>query len=322
MTLERLAILICLLQSVIATAEKSTLIDVMRKNSFIDDSKPLSPYANLELRHYTNTYYDSDDYLLRQEPSAHVVAQLGLNLYNGYADLYATLGAVKLAQTQQVLQRRPQIELDIYPVNTDAYSLTQYTIVETPFSESSYDSENAEISRQGSIITLGFAQSLQADVQGSIAHWGFRLGTDLWTELYSRKQPRSIEDSEREQFSLARNGAPLGDEESEASPFNSEAMAGVTIKPHFLNKLEMGFSVHLNTKQEAKYYYDESSDELDFSYKKLTSSNYLLRLHYKLDDRVSFINDLYHFHDGFFAGRMKGSDRRRLRNVARMQVAL
>lgn len=99
-------------------------------------------------------------------------------------------------------------------------------------------------------------------------------------------------------------------------------MAGATIRPSILPDLGFMASVHFTQEQTPRYSYNEEIDELDYTYKKKKTSHYRVRLSYKINEATQFINDFYHFHDGFFEAKTSSPEDRRLRNIARVQIQL
>ena len=184
----------CVLVSYLAFLATAQAFGQVR--SSVTDEETFGPlYSTFEVRHHLNTYYegktvtDDGDYLDRQEPSLHFRLQLGTQIYGGLLDAYATLGILKKTQTQQILQRRPELSLDIYPIRTKHFTVMQYNMVQLPFEEREQDPE-AEVdgTDAGSIITVGLAPSAKAKMPTSLGTFSVRGVVDGWTRLYSRKR--------------------------------------------------------------------------------------------------------------------------------------
>jgi hypothetical protein len=146
-------------------------------------------HGAVELRHQLVSFYDETNAPVRQEPTVHTRAQLGAQFYDGLADLYATLGVYKRAETVQVQQRRPELALDLRPVTSEYVDVLQYTIVKLPFQQQEPDPEAHEAeTSDGSILVFGLAPLLKAPVDANGTRLTFKAGFEAWTKLYSRKQ--------------------------------------------------------------------------------------------------------------------------------------
>jgi len=292
---------------------------------------PQNIYSAVELRHHLNTYYDIQGYRARQEPSLHARAKLGATMQEGAIDAYATVGIIKGTQTQQLVQRRPEIEIDVYPLFGTYGQIIQYNIMQLPFAHedetTESDSDNST-DQQGTIYTLGLAPTLVLPYEINGSSLKMKAGFDFWTELFSRKQKRDDED--RDHFAL--DDDEQDDEsqsdtgEDSALRLFSQYMVGMVISPAWSRATELEASIYYDSDfipeySDAEAGSDDEAEQRDYRYKADRDSHYRIRLQYELSERLAFINDFYHFHEGFFAKKVYDDDRR-YRNIARLSYKL
>jgi hypothetical protein len=298
-------------------------------------------YSTIELRHHVNTYYDAEGYLAKREPSLHARLQFGTQLYSGLIDTYATLGVYKLPSTQQVLQRRPELAVDVYPVRNSYFTLLQYNFIQLPFEkpdeidarrerESSEDEKTTD-TVDGTIYTIGFAPTVHWPLALGASTLELKTGLDAWTRLYSRRQytgdftDEMAEDDGEDRLGLDPEGSdPDGAEgepiEDYAMHYQTQYMAGFAFKPSFVPGLTSELTANHNSRFDPRYTRDEEG-AVDYEYSASRYSYYRWRLQYEITPRVALINDFYHFHEGFFEGKRQGDDRR-FRNIARITCRL
>ena len=86
--------------------------------------------------------------------------KIGLKLWDGKGELIGVVGALKNIHSQKLLQRRPYVELSLFPWVGPWGQLLQYNIVKLPFSDTFQDEELAKPYRQGTEFTVGIAPTL------------------------------------------------------------------------------------------------------------------------------------------------------------------
>jgi hypothetical protein len=292
-------------------------------------------YGTVELRHHINTYYQPDGGYGHEEPSLHARLQVGAQMYDGMVDAYATLGVFKIPETQEVMQRQPELSLDLYPYRNQYFTLLQYNLLRMPVKSSATvtapDDEEKEQATESTMLLFGVAPVARLPLDFEHARVELKTGVDGWTRLYSRRQyttttPVPMDDPDDDHFSLTDEGAPTtvgGGEpiEDYAMHYDLEGMTGFGVSPAFARGLLFEGTVHHHSRFEPRYYRDEADQSVSYDYAVERYSFYRIRLRYDLTDRLSIANDFYHFHDGFFAENRKGEDRR-FRNVARVTCKL
>ena len=281
-------------------------------------------YASLVFRHHINTFYDTDGYLGRQEPTVHARAQFGAQFYDRMLDVYGTVGVYKRPETQQVLQRRPELSIDFYPFSGTYFSLLQYNTVQFPFEAREQDPEaDVTSSEAGSVYTVGVAPMAKYPFTWFNSKWKWKAGVDGWTKMYSRKQYTGDYESENEdeEGRLSLTSSKEEDESIEdfANHYENLAMLGLQVKPSLINGL-MG-EASATYQSEYRPRYTKTVTGTEYEYGVTRYSYYKLRLKYAISSRVSVVNDFYHFHGGLFESKRSEEDRR-FRNIARLTLKL
>jgi hypothetical protein len=288
-------------------------------------------YGTLELRHHINTFYDKQGYYHHQEPSLHARVQAGAQFYSGMVDAYLTFGVYKLPQTQQVLQRRPELALDFYPVRTTYFTLLQYNLIQMPYDQTQQDPESDEDTKTGTVYTLGVAPTGRLPFNAGSTKIELKAGLDGWTRLYSRQQyvegqELGAED-EGDESRLGLDDAaeePAEPIEDYALHYRHEAMAGFSVQPGFLPGLTGEATTNYHSSYDPVYTRNEETGAVSYDYGVERHSYYRIRLAYAVTDRITIMNDFYNFFDGFYAGKREGVERedRRFRNIARVMCRL
>ncbi len=281
-------------------------------------------YATVELRHHMNTYYSTDGFYERQEPSVHARFQVGAKLYSGLLDVYATLGAYKMPGTQQVLQRRPEIGIDLRPIRHENFELLQYTLIQLPYRETKPDPETQEGGEMGTVVLLGVAPLIRMPIAGAGARWEPKLGGDLWTRLFSRRQytgdyrqdGQGYDEDEEGHLSLT-DGTVQEPIEDTALHYRSLVTTGVTMSPLALPELATELTANHFSKFEPRYTLDDEQ-RVTQDYAAERYSYVRWRLQFQLSERWSMTNEFYAFYDDAFQGKRTGPVDRRYRNVARV----
>jgi len=292
-----------------------------------DESEfPAKVYGSVELRHQLNTYYNNaKNSRSRQVPSMHGRAKIGATFRRGLVDSYFTLGVIKSPNTQQIQQRRPEFEMDIYPLVGRFGQIVQYNLVQFPFEVNDYEASENPDYKPDTVYTIGFAPTLvfPMDLGGSLLT--LKTGLDYWTQFFSRKQYRDDhrEPGEGDHFAAVDESeegqSPREPLEDTAMRYYSEYMAAMGVSPSFDRDISFEIGAFYDVKYLPKY--QENSDYVDYHYVKETNSHYRLRLQYQLSARASFVNDFYHFHGSLFERKSYGDDRR-FRNIARLSYKL
>lgn len=286
-------------------------------------------YGTAELRHHVNTYYDTEGYYSRQEPSTHVRMQLGAQFYEGMIDAYATLGVFKIPETQQIMQRQPELALDFYPLRGQYFTILQYNLLQLPVKseatvptnedDRSYDPQSSE----STIYTFGIAPSFKFPIAAGSSRIDLKTGADAWTRLYSRRQyvedTTYVADEDEGRLGLA---AESDDEpiEDYAMHYRTQVLAGAAIEPGITKGFTTELTAHHHSRFDPKYTRDESGS-IDYEYGATRYSYYRVRLRYEITERIAVTNDFYHFFDGAFQSKREGEDRR-FRNIARVTCKL
>ena len=277
-------------------------------------------YGDLDLRHYSNTYYDNEDYISKEDVSAQTRLRLGLLLYGGDLDISANVGFIKEPLTQKLIQRRPEIEVDYYPISNNYVNVVIYNLVQLPFSEDAFDEENKNPAYQGSVYTLGFSPSLLYPLYFEGISGKVRGGFDMWTFAYSRVQyvDESEHAQESDQFFL--QSANKGEQhEATASTLFSQVFVGFSFIPGFSRDVLLDGMIAYNSEFFPKYFYTQQ--KVDYRYGALRDSYYKIKFQYAITDKVSFVNDFFHFHNGFFEAKKRIEDHR-FRNIAKITCKL
>lgn len=300
--------------SVFASSQASAQVSATKS-----DAAPMAKaYGSLELRHHNNTFYDESGSYTRQEPSMHARAQLGLQLYEGRFDFYTTLGTYKKPQTQQILQRKPELALDMYPIKLELLTLLVYNIIQFPVRNPDYqvDDERENLG-DGTIYIFGTSPTVRFRSVMQVPRIDLKIGADGWTKLYSRKQYTGV-------YSVDENedghGAALtetsGEEiEDTAMHYKLQSFAGMAFNYSGFRMVDLELTTHYQS--DFQPVYEKSEDNVEYHYGVSRFSFVKVRLNWDITPRVSFANDFYTYYDGLFDEKRSG-DERRIRNVARI----
>ncbi len=289
-------------------------------------------YGSIEVRHHANAYYDQSGDYARLDPSMHVRAQFGAQFYDGLVDTYATLGVFKETETQQVLQRQPEIAVDLYPLKNDYVKILQYNFVQLPVRQSNtsqkqVEEESVDEYNPSTVYTVGLAPTFKLPVNYNGTKIELKLGGDGWTRLYSRRQyiegesHRDEADDDDDRLAL-NTPSESGDEpiEDYATHYQAQEFAGVVLSPAVARSFTAEATAHYHSRFTPIYTRSESGGT-DYEYGVDRYSYARVRLKFDLTDRLALTNDFYAYHEGLFDGDRKGDDRR-YRNVLRMSCRL
>lgn len=288
-------------------------------------------YGSVEVRHHANVYYDESGYYERLDPAVHARLQLGAQFYEGMVDAYTTLGVFKETESQQVLQRQPEVALDLYPVKNDYFQLLQYNFVQLPVrrsntSDKPTEEDSSEAYNPATVYTVGLAPTVKFPVVSSGTRIEFKAGVDGWTRLYSRKQyveGEQILDDEDEPSRFGLN-APAGEDqepiEDRAMHYQGQGLAGIGLSPAFARSFNAETTGHYHSRWTPRYSYNDRGGT-DYEYGVDRYSYYRVRLKLDLNERLALTNDFYHFHQGLFEAERKGEERR-YRNILRLSCRL
>lgn len=274
-------------------------------------------YGILDFRHYNNVFYSKDSKYARTEPSFHVTTRIGKTFYDGKIDVSGLFGLVKIPDTQKVFSRRPEVEVDFYPLRGAYGNIVQYSIAELPFSDSGYDKDAQDPEQQGSVYTVGLSGTLTHSFLDGTTSPLFSV--DTWTKLYSRRRFIDKEDREGDrdrEFFLQRSedGEPVEDSHH---PMYLQAMAGVSYSPSFLRSFTLEPLAYYQSFFQPKYFRDAEGN-VDYRYGAERTSFYRIRAQYRMSESVLLINDFYHYYDGLFSRQAANPEERRFRNIARL----
>lgn len=281
-------------------------------------------YSSFEIRHHLNSYYKDQKNLSHKSPSVHLRSQFGSTLYEGHLDLYATIGLYKETETQTFKYRRPQFEVDLYPLKNKSFIIRQYNIFKIGLKNSDHVSNDEEF--EDSINDTSYTVGVDARAYYTINEQGstlqFKIGNNLWSKLYDR--PRYIqdeldEDPERDDLALVGEiDTELSQEDYVSRIWNTHNVT-MSYRNSYMKKLSTDISAYYR-----HFFYPEyQSTENHLKYKYIVDRTSYLRLRVKFDltEHLSFINDFYQFHDSLFQGLKVGSERR-YRNITRLSYRM
>lgn len=286
------------------------------------------PYATVEMRHHINTFYDDQGFYERQEPSLHARFQLGARFYGGVVDTYATLGAYKFSGTQQVLQRRPEVGVDVRPLKHENFEILQYSLFQLPYRETLPDPETQEGGEMGTVILIGLAPTAKLPLSGAGARWEVKAGGDAWTRLFSRRQYTDDYRADGRSYGEDEEGRLFLTDGTEQEPvedtnlhYRSLWTIGGTVSPNALPEIVSEVSANHFTRFDPRYdVADDGSVSSEYGAERYSYLRW--RLQFQLSERWSMTNELYAFYDGAFADKRSGALDRRYRNVARVTCRL
>ena len=280
-------------------------------------------YAQFEVFHLDNYYYGTDQKPLKSEPSVQTKLQLGLTMRGGALDVYGTIGAIKMPDTQKVVQRRTEMEADFYPIRDRYGSVVIYNRLELPFSDADYDKDNAKVGRQGTVYTLGATPRVQVTTAVNGVNILFSLAADMWSSFASRRQyiesDETATETDRAFFlTKAEEGQPV---EAQSPPLHDEILAGFGLYPLILRSMLFEAAV-VSTHDHKPAYFINEDETVSFKYRTERTSHYRIGLTYQVSRTLSITNDFYHFHQGFFEERATGDEDRRYRNIFKVSCRL
>ncbi|MFK7823397.1 MAG: hypothetical protein AB8G05_04540 [Oligoflexales bacterium] len=275
-------------------------------------------YSNVELRHQLNAYIEkSSARHSRQDPSVQFRAQLGSVLYQGIIDLYLNLSAEKLPKNLAVYQRRPELNANVYMLRSKHFKIRQYNIWRLPFSPNDEEAEeyetkwDEELDREGTVYIVGLNPSAMFNFDSSFAHWDAHAAIDLNSRLYSRTQYTAYIDRRNGELRIIEDHVPrLGSIQS----------LGGSVSPKALNGLKIAGSIYYRSFF-LPVYFKTNDLGVQNRYTADRASYYRLRFQFQLNKRTTLINDFMHFHQGFFAAKRVGREKR-YKNILRLSCVL
>ena len=292
------------------------------RSSSISDLKSVEVapifYSNIELRHQLNTYVENSlKKNNHQDPSVQFRAQIGSVLYQGIIDLYLNLSVEKLPKTLAIYQRRPELYANVYILRSKFLKIRQYNIWRLPFTPSDevfeeYETRwDEELDREGTVYIVGLNPITMFGFRNSFAQWEANFGLDLNSRLYSRTQYTSYRDERNGKSHIIEDHVPrLGSIQS----------IGGSLTPNALSSIKIAASVYYRSFFLPRYF---QTNELGVQnrYSVDRASYYRLRFQFQLNNRMTLINDFMHFHQGFFASKRVGKEKR-YKNIVRLSCVL
>jgi hypothetical protein len=280
------------------------------------ESKATGFYGSMEMVHVTNRYDDLNDRPVKSEALGQFRLIAGYLSAESTLDFYMTFGATKIPNSQQVVARRPEAELDLHLHKTADIDAMVYVINKFPWRDDPLDPENSIVQRQGSETALGGKINFGTQKLSAVQWLGIFGGADVWTKVYSRKQYVFEEnDPDTEGFSLVRNDNGQMIEDDRQHLF-SEAHGGFGHVPNWLPNLSVDVAAFLRRDFEPQYSRNET--EVVENPTVVENSSYVrFRLNYKLSKSVELSNEFFNYHRGFFESKTPESERR-LRNFAKI----
>lgn len=273
-----------------------------------------SYYGFLELRHHLNTYYGDGNEVVSREPTMNLRLQLGKLLYNGRVDAFLTVGMIKIPKTLQILERRPEFQIDFYPYKDDIFVLRQYSMARLPGlvlrEEDLDDPLPTPQPNRGTQLTtatefiFGLAPYLQLNLSSQRGMFHSRLGFDVWTSYYSQRQ-----------FTKTSAPGPEVEIEDDAPKLTSKQFLTLGYQSSYLKDVLVEGSIYYDS----KFYpvYVIADEKTNTSYKHDRFSFYKIRFQYDVTNAFSVVNDFYHFNEEFFVSNVHNGERR-YRNVFRI----
>ncbi|SME90348.1 hypothetical protein [Pseudobacteriovorax antillogorgiicola] len=273
-------------------------------------------FSSIALSHQNLQRIDLETSEPREDASLHVRGRIGTSFWGGQGELYGTFGAIKKSQSLKVIQKRPYLELDLYPWISPFGQIAIYQMLHLPFAESDYNPDYGLPSQQGSIYTIGLAPTFLLPIKFDWFNFHGKVGADIWTRLYSREQVVLAEHASQDALSLI-----VRDEVAESSAtMQAIAKLGFAISPLYLKRAV--FSVTSYIKMTHYPYYDlDEQGRLNDRYKVKKESYHRVELDYAIATRIVLSNDFYYHYTGFFSGRTRGAEPA-LRNIMRVTYHL
>lgn len=284
-------------------------------------------YGLVEMRQRSEDYFDpqGDE---RTNGSVETLAQLGSQYYGGALDMFLTFGAYKDRKTLQLKQNQPTAEIDVTPVAGTYGTICQYTIASLPYQRQDPSSDTG---KDGVTYTIGLAPTIMFPMTSESGVFTPKAGLDGWTMLYSRQQSATVSPRETDHYSLdgsdEHGGAPNGGQvEDYAQEYHTEVMAGFSFQPAFSKAVSAEFNGYYDTAYVPRYQeiIDDRTGEtsVGYVYGAERTSRYRVRLAYAVTDRLTVINDFYHYHEGFFSTKVRDDDQPRMTNLVRVNYKL
>lgn len=248
-------------------------------------------------------------------PSMHLRGKVGLQFWKGRGEAFLSGGAIKLPDSIKFIQKRPYLEVDFYPLLGPYGQVAQYHVIHAPFSDATYQKSYGEPEQQGAIYTIGLAPTLILPLRNSWFHVDWKIGTDIWTRLYSRSQKISSQQVSPASFSLLERDGILEDEDP---TWQVLASAGLSVSPLFLKNMLISFQTYRKTTQYPYYSYN---GQWDTHYKVSALSYHRVQVNLGLASRLVLSGDLYYFYQGI-AEDSKGSNPKGHRGIVKMTYHL
>ncbi len=242
--------------------------------------------------------------------------RVGLQFWNGQAELFGVVGAIKRTDTQRLIQKRPYMELSFYPSFGSWGQIHQYNIVHLPFSDAGYDEELSNPELQGSVYTVGIAPTGILKNHFNGIGVDLKAGIDVWTRLYSRDQTvTEAQMAPQDRATLLEEGPIIEDK----STLFGAIMMGITVYPAYLRRASIAVTGYLVNRQTP--FYQIVDDDLGSQYKVMKSSFYLVKGKYALNGSWVLSNESYIFYRDYFREKVDKIGRS-FRNIVRLTYHL
>jgi|GEM_PF-1266080 len=272
-------------------------------------------YSSFEMVHLLDSYHDQEDFLVERSAATQARLVMGYASPGGKLEMFATLGAIKLPNSQQVIERRPELEVDAYIENNANLKLLTVGIAKAPFSDSTYDRQNNLDQHHGTIVQTGLRLLVEEQSISSLNWLGIFAGAEGFTNFYSRPQYVHTKPTHKdESLSLvepADTSEPVADSKQH---YNSEASMGFTLKPSWFNGMHTDIAALWKRDFTPRYLAIDGQEE-GFEIEERTC--YRLRLKWQLSTDVEFQNEFQQYFSGTFSKRVP-SEERRYSNVAKV----
>ena len=169
-------------------------------------------------------------------------------------------------------------------------------------------------------LTVGVAPVGKYPINYNDSSIEFKIGADLATKMYDRPQYISPEEGYSQVYAgLNLKGTDEELIEDHAQRIYTQLFASVEISPSYLKDAALETGVFFDRRFIPRY--SVENEKLTYDYEPQQTSHYRIRLSYDVTNRISIINDFYHYFDGSFDNEANNDDRR-YRNILRFSTSL
>jgi hypothetical protein len=287
----------------------------MRPSAQQSSSRRAGLYSNFEMVHLLDSYHDQEDLIVERAAATQARLVMGYASPGGKLEMFGTLGAIKLPNSQQVIERRPELEVDAYVEHNANLKLLTVAIAKAPFSDSTYDRQNNLVQHHGTIVQTGLRLLVEEQNIASLNWLGIYAGTEGFTNFYSRQQYVHSEPQYKDEaLSLVETPSSSEPIEDSKQHFNSEASMGFTLRPSWFSGLNADLAALWKRNFSPRYLPVHGSDE---GFEIEERSSYRVRMKLQLSSDVEFQNEFQQHFGGAFS-RRSPTEEKRFSNVAKI----